>query len=117
MEIKMAEAGSIRDRMVDLARSMLEQTRAGNITWSQTDQENEFLFSGSKSSVTVAELGPEHGNPLDVGYRISLLNTRGTPVQDLILRPTLSPATNSASIPKELEVVGDLFRVARENAL
>jgi hypothetical protein len=70
----------VQAQMQALLSSLIEQTVAGNIRWSVTDQENHYLYSGSKSSVTISF---HSSNYDDDAFIMALLNSRGTEVERL----------------------------------
>ncbi|WP_433535358.1 hypothetical protein ACQPZK_25400 [Micromonospora sp. CA-249363] len=110
----MSRETDIRDRMVQVAQNLLQQTLEGRARWSTTDQEDAYLFSGSRSSVKI-EFYEDH----DEGSvcKMSLLNQRGTLVQ--ALKTELIPPTGTGPYePADWnEVLERLYDAARREAL
>jgi hypothetical protein len=103
----------LRNRLIDLAADMLNRTLNGEIAWVGTDQENTFLFSGTKSSITISSLTDREGDQNSI---ISLLNARGTVVESL--QGEFHPDGMGGYAPGEWnETLNDLFFAARRSAL
>jgi hypothetical protein len=103
----MGKDEDVRNRMIAMAERLLEQTLAGRISWTQADEEDEYLYSGTAGSVLVSHTVRNY----DL-YSMHLLNSRGTTVESLrTVRPD-DPFT-----PPENELLERLFDAARREAL
>lgn len=67
----------VTDRLHEIATMLLQRTRADAVTWRTTDDEDAFLYSGSKSSLIIDYF------PGRDEYELRLLNQRGTVVESL----------------------------------
>ena len=67
----------VTDRLFEIAAMLLNKTRSSALTWRATDDEDAFLYSGSKSSLIIDY------NPGQDEYELRLLNQRGTVVESL----------------------------------
>lgn len=76
----MGKSEELRSRMIDLAKRSLKQTLEGKIKWTATDREDEYIYAGSNTSLSV-----ENSNSPDdpYYYRFCLLNSRGNIVEQL----------------------------------
>jgi hypothetical protein len=74
----MMEDEDLQQRLHKVAAMLLEKTRAGEVDWSETDDENAFAYAGTSSSALI-------GRKPDDSYDVSLqiLNSRGTQVAHL----------------------------------
>lgn len=70
----------VHERMITLAKNLLEATKAGKISWALTDRENKFLYAGTRSSVAIELFTERFG---DDDYTLSLINNRGTTIDSL----------------------------------
>lgn len=109
----MAKDPHVHQRLVDLAKSLLERTRDDKISWTATDNETAFLFSGTSTSVRISTSFDNDG---DMHTKLSLLNSRGTEVDSL--QNEYHPAEISGWEPEDWnEVLDDLYYSARRKAL
>lgn len=111
---------TVAEKLLEIARTALAQTRESKVNWRQMDDEFSFLFSGSKSSLIV-DLHPREDR-----YELRLLNPRGTVVESLVLEKPVTvtdPWGDKAPIPPSdaevanWELLRDLHEMARRNAL
>lgn len=70
----------VDERLVEIAQRFLRQTRDGKARWSTTDNESDFLYSGSQSSVLLSSNVDSDG---DRWVYMKILNPRGTEVGTL----------------------------------
>ncbi|MBN1460130.1 MAG: hypothetical protein JXA57_11385 [Armatimonadetes bacterium] len=75
----MSREHDVQERMRLLLSRLIEQTASGKIRWSQTDREQHFLYSGSKSSVTISL----EEDKFNQRYTMALLNNNGVVVEAL----------------------------------
>lgn len=94
----MSRESDVRGRMFKVASRLLKETLEGRVPWTPTDKEQEFLYSGTKSSVVISHHEDRDGDDV---YTMSLLDTRGTVVEQLrsdyvpsqgAFQPTMEPA-------------------------
>jgi hypothetical protein len=98
-------------RMYELAEKLLEATKAGRISWSLTDKEDQFLYAGTNSSVTV-ELYEDRFEGASV--QLCLLNSRGT-VVDSLESATTRHEDHEIAAPWN-DILYDLYHSARRMA-
>ena len=109
----MASDPHVHQRLVDLAKSLLKRTQNGSISWTATDNETVFLFSGTNTSVRISTSIDRDG---DMHTILSLLNSRGTEVDSI--EDGYRAAAISGWEPEDWnEVLDDLYYAARRNAL
>lgn len=102
----------ILDRMTKIAGQLLRRTLNGLISWGETDNENEFIYSGTNTSVTI-----RRRNTRDIvgRYVLTVMNWRGTVVD------TLESAKKDLGIVEQPEewnaILYDLYEAARRSAL
>ncbi len=100
----------VRDKMISLARALLSQTNKGALNWEETDNEDTFLYPGGNSSLTISMVRTRRD---EERYRLTLSNSRGTPVE------ALESAYDSIGMQEHpyTPILRDLFDAARGNAL
>ncbi|WP_124775748.1 hypothetical protein [Micromonospora inaquosa] len=107
----MSKEQDIRRRMADLASSLLAATLEGRIQWSTTDDEDQYLYAGSKSSVLI-EQDLHHSR---WNHKLAILNTRGTEVE------SIADDWDTNSVPPQPDPVNiileQLFDASRRQAL
>lgn len=105
----MSKAEELQSRMIELAKRTLSQTIEGKIKWTATDHEDEYVYPGSSTSLSV-EMS-NYAND-DYSYRFCLLNGRGTVVEQL------SDATSDPGHETLLaQLLQELYESARRSAL
>jgi hypothetical protein len=77
---RVAEVG---ERMIQLARMLAGRATGGRFGWIGTDREEEFVDTGSKTSVSIERTDAHYGTE----YRMTLRNSRGTPVESIVYIP------------------------------
>ena len=76
----MSSDSDLHERMLAMAGSLLQATKAGKISWQLTDAENKYIYAGTSSSVTIEF----HPNSFESDTTsLSLLNKRGVVVDSL----------------------------------
>lgn len=102
----------IQDRMTKIAGQLLRRTLDGLISWGETDNENEFIYSGTSTSVTIRR---RDTRDIVGRYILTVMNWRGTVVD------TLESAKKDLGIVEQPEewnaVLYDLYEAARRSAL
>jgi hypothetical protein len=64
--------------MLQLAYALLQQTEQGKIKWATTDEENQYLFTSTKSSLLIkGELG-SYDDENEGDFKLELLNRGGS---------------------------------------
>lgn len=99
------------ERMLTLTTNLLEATNQGKISWALTDEEQKFLYAGSRSSVTIEFYKDREGDDI---YILSLMNSRGTAVDSLQSEWTYEGNGYTAASWNEL--LKDLYHAARRIA-
>lgn len=108
----MTDDTGIRDRMTKLAKQLLRRTLNGQISWNETDNENEFIYSASDSSVAIQN---NNTRSITGRYTLTVRNWRGTIVQQL---QSALRESDFVEIQEDWnEVLLDLYEAARRNAL
>lgn len=109
----------LHDRLVALARRLLERTEDDRVSWSPTDKEDTFLHSGTNASVTIRSFVDRDGDRIST---LTIHNSRGTEVESL--RSDFSEADRDQweqeikYVPAEWNATLDaLYYAARRNAL
>jgi hypothetical protein len=109
----MARDPHVHQRLIDLAKNLLQRTQEGGVSWTATDNETAFLFSGTNSSVQINSYTDRDG---DMHTVLSILNSRGTVVDSI--EDEFRPAPIDGYEPEDWnEVLDDLYYAARRNAL
>jgi hypothetical protein len=103
---------SIQDRMTKLAGQLLERTSEGQISWGETDNEDEFIYSGVNNSVTIRRLDKQ---TVKGRYVLSVRNWRGTLVESL--QSDLIEGDFISTPAKWNTALSNLYEEARRNAL
>jgi hypothetical protein len=103
----------VHQRLVDLAKSLLKRTEDGNISWTTTDNESVFLFSGTNTSVRVSSYIDDDN---DMRTKMSLLNSRGTVVESLESEFRRGPFDEVQPAPWN-QTLNDLYHSAKRSAL
>lgn len=104
----MSKDEAVGRRLQLLAAKLLDQTKQGNLHWSDTDVEEQYLYSASNSSVVVDYFQ-------DRRYVLSLLNSRGTVVESLEMKePSEAASSDDVALFGVLEA---LYEHARRQAL
>ncbi len=98
--------------MTKIAGQLLRRTLDGLISWGETDNENEFIYSGTSTSVTIRR---RDTRDIVGRYILTVMNWRGTVVD------TLESAKKDLGIVEQPEewnaVLYDLYEAARRSAL
>ena len=105
----MSREEDVHQRVERLARKLLEQTRAGKLSWSDTDTEDQFLYSGSVSGVLIDKYSSR--------YELALLNARGTLVERIVANAPEVDGGVSAAEAALFDLFEDLYEAARREAL
>lgn len=107
---------NVRDRMVQLAKRLLEGTQEGRTHCSATDREETFLYSGTKTSVKIERFEDREDGE---SHRVTLLNERGSVVEELSTRTVSNYADGEWQHDHAPwnETVESLFEAARRDAL
>jgi hypothetical protein len=101
----------LHEKMVKLAESLLAGTRSRKVAWTPTDNDDKFLCTGTRSSVTIESFVDRDGDRISV---LSLLNSHGSVVDSLQSEFVSSGSSYTAeSWNKPLD---DLFYSARRVA-
>lgn len=108
----MAHDEDLHEKMVRLAESLLAGTRDGKVAWTPTDSENEYLCTGTRSSVTIESYEDRDGDRVST---LSLLNNRGT-VVDSLKSAFISNGPSSYTSESWNQTLEDLFYAARRVA-
>ena len=69
---------NMRNEMLRLAQVLLEQTKQEKIKWSSTDEENQFLFSSTKSSMLIDGSFGSYEEEDEGDFTLVLLNRGGS---------------------------------------
>jgi hypothetical protein len=101
----------LRERLIPILGSVLEKTLNGQVDWSPTNRDDQFLSSGPNSSLRVSSWLDDE---LDENITFSLLNTRGVEVAELSSRWNFDGESGPASWNSKLI---ELHRAARRTAL
>ncbi len=99
-----------------LVKALLKRTRAGEVDWKPTVNENGFQVSFKDNSVLIERV--ERPREEVVDYRISLINSEGAVVEqftDVELNEDLGSETSSGS--SWFKSMNDLYELARRTAL
>jgi len=95
--------------LIAFGELLLRQTEADAIEWNATDNENDFVFSGTKGSALVRQWRDYDDT---VMYKLAILNSRGTEVE------SLHSEWESEGLPREHnETLERLWEAARRSAL
>lgn len=70
----------LRQKMIDFANSLLQQTIVGKAAWTPTDDEEKYLFAGTRASVTIESFIDRDG---DRQSTLSLMNSQGVIIDSL----------------------------------
>src|SRR5215831_6060877 len=70
----------IHERMLTLAKNLLEASKEGKISWALTDREDKFLYAGTRSSVAIEFYSDRFEGDR---YTLSLITSRGTTIDSL----------------------------------
>jgi hypothetical protein len=106
----MASDEEVQDRLVKMATNLLEATKAGKISWAVTDDEEKFLYAGTRSSVTVDKWDDDQGTHTE----LRLLNNRGATVDSLVTN-TVHRDDRMITAPWN-KLLDDLYHAARRVA-
>lgn len=110
----MALDPNLQERLEQLVRQLMKQTSAGRISWSSTDSENIFMFSGEKSSVLIEQHLDRDGDPWTT---LKILNERGTQVEELLSEYESDPGSGGYRLTSPSQNLRDLYSLARSSAL
>lgn len=100
------------DRLIEVAEALLDKTRKGEVSWRTMDDEDAFLYSGSRSSLVI------DFNSRRETFELRLLNQRGTVVETLSTAEVSTPTDPWASGPAEWnDTLAHLHDAARRSAL
>jgi len=100
------------ERILTLARNLLDATKQSKISWALTDVEQRFIYAGSRSSVTIEKFTDRWNGEITV---LSLLNSRGTTVDSLETDSIKVSDEKSEPAPWN-ELLDDLYHAARRIA-
>jgi hypothetical protein len=103
-----------RDRLAQVGALLLRQTEAGAIEWRTTDDEEAFLYSGSKGSVLSRRYLDRQEDSWY--YTLSVLNSRGTEV-DKLEEDWTRDAANKPLHQEHNTMLEALWNAARRSAL
>lgn len=102
----------VLDRMTKIAGQLLRRTLDDLISWGETDNEDEFIYSGTNTSVTIRR---RDTRDIVGRYVLTVMNWRGTVVD------TLESAKKDLGIVEQPEewnaILYDLYEAARRSAL
>ena len=110
----MATDDNLQNLMTKVAEQLLRRTLAGDISWAETDKEDDYLYSGSDSSASIyfsRRSGSVRGR-----YVLTVFNSRGTRIEEL---RSDYVRTNEGVIEEAgwNGVLSELHEAARRNAL
>jgi hypothetical protein len=108
----MARDPHVHQRLVDLAKNLLKRTQDGKISWTATDNDTAFLFSGTSTSVRISTYFDNEGESYT---ELSFLNSRGTVVDSI--RDEYHQVSSGWEAADWNEVLDDLYYAARRDAL
>src|SRR6266566_3019656 len=104
----------LHEKMLTLARNLLEATKEGKVSWALTDMEGKFLYAGTRSSVTIDHYDDPDGDEVTV---FSLLNSQGTTVDSLRNEMKRESGNSNIWVPADWnELLKDLYYAARRVA-
>jgi hypothetical protein len=112
----MTREQEVKGRLVEVARRALNQTQSGSMRWRSTDDDDAFIFSGSRTSLIVDFI------PRAAEYVLRVLNQNGTAIGELKSEWTLSESDDPWSTPERKaatwnSVLEGLYSAARHSAL
>jgi len=102
-----------KDKLASLAERLLNRTRAGGITWEETDRSGYFVATLEGGSVTV-------GRPLEGPYELNVRNDRGAIMDEATVQPSniISQSVLGTEAAKTLaRLVPTLHETVRRDAL
>lgn len=102
----------LHEKMLLMARNLLEATKEAKISWALTDMEGKFLYAGTRSSVTIERYRDNDGDEIAI---LSLLNNRGTTVDSIQSEFQRQP-DNKWSPAEWNELLDNLYYAARRVA-
>lgn len=105
----MTSDDDLHERMLVMARTLLEATKQGKISWRLTDVDNKFVYAGTRSSVTIELARDRYGEEETV---LCLLNNRGTVVDSLETEVTQTGEDHWESAPWN-DLLDNLYHAAR----
>ncbi len=108
----MARDNELRDKLIALARQLLNGTKSGKVAWAPTDDDNTFLCTGTRSSVTVELTVDRDG---DAHVTLSILNSQGATVDSIKSEFTQIAQDEWQGEPWNT-ALEDLFYAARRSA-
>jgi hypothetical protein len=101
-----------REKILALAYNLHEAAMAGKISWTLTDDEDKFLYAGTRSSVTIEEFSDRY---FSNRIALCLLNSEGTIVDSI--RSELVTDESGAEVPAPWnQKLDELFYTARRVA-
>jgi hypothetical protein len=104
----MSSDDDLHERMLAMARGLLDATKEGKISWRLTDVEDKFVYAGTRSSVTIQFTTDRYDGATTI---LSLLNNRGTVVDSL---ETEATQTEDKWEPAPWnDLLDDLYHAAR----
>lgn len=77
----MITSDEVRDRLVRIAKQLLRRTSLGEISWDETDREEDFVYPGTDSSVSIyrnSQVNESRGQ-----YKLTVFSQRGAMVGEL----------------------------------
>jgi hypothetical protein len=108
----MALDNDLHGKMIRLAQQLLNGTKHGKVAWTPTDEDNKYLCTGTRSSVTIESQTDRDG---DSHTTLSILNTQGTTVDSL--KSSYTPVDSNNWEPESWNsILEDLFSTARRVA-
>ncbi len=84
-------------RILEILKALIFHTQAGNVQWQTTDDEEKFIYSGSRSSIVVDSATNRTPQP----YWFQILNQRGVVIEEVETSdddPSISTDLNNAVI-------------------
>jgi len=107
----MSNTDDFREQMLTMVKSLLAATKEGKITWATTDADDKYIYSGTRSSVTIEDVWDRFG---DRTTTVCLLNSRGVVVDSL---QTEGSQVDDKFVPAPWnDLLEDLYHAARRVA-
>jgi hypothetical protein len=105
----------IRREMLRLAQALLQKTRQGEIQWTATDRENQFLFSSAMSGMLIEGSFGNYDDEDTGDFTLELLNHGGSVAARLEIG--LDEAEISEDLSQGYQVLERLYLEAQNRAL
>jgi hypothetical protein len=103
-----------QSRLAQLGDTLLKQTQAGAIEWRATDDEQAFLYRGSRGSIIVRREWNERAERSNCF--LTVLNTRGTEIESLG-EGTVKNEQGRVVAAGHNKMLRELYQHARRSAL